>query len=200
MSISIRGRITPTPPLPYPGSGAAVPAYTYPGSKPRETLPGIQRPLTREQLIQGQAVLANINNLPHFLRSQFISRYQYLLANKGLNDANKWLVFVFDQRIWPRIQVVNSKNVMRLSASMSFSTDAPTYASLAGMHDKELRRFARKIGDELMVAYNHHCDECIKANQGDRAVLLQTDIQVRIYGDLARMARAFNITPMHWRK
>ncbi|QDW33738.1 replication endonuclease [Yersinia sp. KBS0713] len=200
MSTSIRGRVAPTPPLPYPGSGAAVPAYTYPGSKPRETLPGIQRPLTREQLIQGQAVLANIHNLPHFLRSQFISRYEYLLANKGLNDANKWLVFVFDQRIWPRIQVVNSKNVMRLSASMSFSTDAPTYASLAGMHDKELRRFARKIGDELMVAYNHHCDECIKANQGDRAVLLQADTQVRIFGDLARMARAFNITPMHWRK
>lgn len=200
MSISIRGRVAPTPPLPYPGSGAAVPAYAYPGSKPRETLPGIQRPLTREQLIQGQAVLDHIDTLPHFLRSQFVSRYEYLLANKGLNDANKWLVFVFDQRIWPRIQVVNNKNTMRLSASMSFSTDAPTYASLAGMHDKELRRFARKIGDELMVAYNHHCDECIKANQGDRAVLLQTDTQVRIYGDLARMARAFNITPMHWHK
>ncbi|EKN4116029.1 replication endonuclease [Yersinia enterocolitica] len=197
---NMRDRIAPTPPLPYPGSGAAVPAYAYPGSKPRETLPGIQRPLTREQLIQGQAVLANINNLPHFLRSQFISRYEYLLANKGLNDANKWLVFVFDQRIWSRIQVVNSKNVMRLNASMSFSTDAPTYASLAGMHDKELRRFARKIGDELMVAYNHHCDECIKANQGEKSVLLQTDTQVRIYGDLARMARAFNIIPMHWRK
>ncbi|EKN4862004.1 replication endonuclease [Yersinia enterocolitica] len=197
---NMRDRIAPTPPLPYPGIGAAVPAYAYPGSKPRETLPGIQRQLTREQLIQGQAVLANINNLPHFLRSQFISRYEYLLANKGLNDANKWLVFVFDQRIWPRIQVVNSKNVMRLNASMSFSTDAPTYASLAGMHDKELRRFARKIGDELMVAYNHHCDECIKANQGEKAVLLQTDTQVRIYGDLARMARAFNIIPIHWRK
>ncbi|EKN3689257.1 replication endonuclease [Yersinia enterocolitica] len=196
---NMRGRITPTPPLPYPGSGAAVPAYAYPGSKPRQTL-APARPLTREQLIQGQAVLANINNLPHFLRSQFISRYEYLLANKGLNDANKWLVFVFDQRIWPRIQVVNSKNVMRLSVSMSFSTDAPTYASLAGMHDKELRRFARKVGDALMVAYNHHCDECIKANQGDRAVLLQADTQVRIYGDLARMARAFNIIPMHWRK
>ncbi|HEI6852750.1 TPA: replication endonuclease [Yersinia enterocolitica] len=200
MSHNLHGRITPTPPLPYPGSGAAVPAYAYPGSKPRQTLPGIQRPLTREQLIQGQAVLDKINNLPHFLRSQFISRYQYLLANKGLNDANKWLVFVFDQRIWPRIQVVNSKNVMRLSASMSFSTDAPTYASLAGMHDKELRRFARKIADELMVAFNHHCDECVKANQGDRAVLLQADMEVRIYGDLARMARAFNVTPMHWRK
>ncbi|HDW7094480.1 TPA: replication endonuclease [Yersinia enterocolitica] len=200
MTDSIRGRIIPTSPLPYPGSGAAVPAYTYPGSKPRETLPGIQRPLTREQLIQGQTVLDRIDTLPHFLRTQFISRYQYLLANKGLNDANKWLVFVFDQRIWPRIQVVNSKNVMRLSASMSFSTDAPTYASLAGMHDKELRRFARRIGDELMVAYNHHCDECIKANQGGKAVLLQADTQVRIYGDLARMARAFNIIPMHWRK
>ncbi|MGP2468396.1 replication endonuclease [Yersinia sp. 2540 StPb PI] len=200
MSLNFLSRTTPTPPLPYPGSGAAVPAYAYPGSKPRETLPGIQRPLTREQLIQGQAVLDHIDTLPHFLRSQFVSRYEYLLANKGLSDANKWLVFVFDQRIWPRIKVVNSKNVMCLSASMSFSTDAPTYASLAGMHDKELRRFARKIGDELMVAYNHHCDECIKANQGDRAILLQTDTQVRIYGDLARMARAFNITPMHWRK
>ncbi|EKN3383287.1 replication endonuclease, partial [Yersinia enterocolitica] len=31
-------------------------------------------------------------------------------------------------------------------------------------------------------------------------VLLQADTQVRIFGDLARMARAFNITPMHWRK
>ncbi|ELI8042769.1 hypothetical protein RSF56_003900, partial [Yersinia enterocolitica] len=54
---NMRGRITPTPPLPYPGSGAAVPAYAYPGSKPRQTL-APARPLTREQLIQGQAVLA----------------------------------------------------------------------------------------------------------------------------------------------
>ncbi|EKN3764442.1 hypothetical protein OU756_003640, partial [Yersinia enterocolitica] len=61
MSHNLHGRITPTPPLPYPGSGAAVPAYAYPGSKPRKTLPGIQRPLTREQLIQGQAVLDKIN-------------------------------------------------------------------------------------------------------------------------------------------
>lgn len=80
---NMRGRIAPTPPLPYPGSGAAVPAYAYPGSKPRQTL-APSRPLTREQLIQGQAVLANINNLPHFLRSQFISRYQYLLWPRTL--------------------------------------------------------------------------------------------------------------------
>lgn len=108
---NMRGRITPTPPLPYPGSGAAVSNYAYPGSKPRETLPGIQRPLTREQLIQGQAVLANINKLPHFLRNQFISRYGYLLANKGLNDANKWLVFVFDQRIWREALLIAVGNV-----------------------------------------------------------------------------------------
>ncbi|WP_145587663.1 Rz1-like lysis system protein LysC [Yersinia aldovae] len=44
----LRGRITPTPPLPYPGNGAAVPAYAYPGSKPRETLQGSERPLIRQ--------------------------------------------------------------------------------------------------------------------------------------------------------
>ncbi|MGE4800102.1 replication endonuclease [Yersinia hibernica] len=197
---NMRGRITPTPPLPYPGSGAAVSNYTYPGSKPRETLPGIQRPLTREQLIQGQAVLANINKLPHFLRNQFISRYEYLLTNKGLNDVNKWLVFVFDQRIWPRIQVVNKKNAMNAHAWRWFSIEAETYAGLPGMHDKQLRRLARQIADELMVIHNQYCDDSIAANQGDRAVLLQDATQARIYGELARMARAFNITPMHWRK
>ncbi|HHH2219325.1 TPA: replication endonuclease [Yersinia enterocolitica] len=200
MTDSIRGRITPAPPLPYPGSGAAVPVYAYPGSKPRETLPGIQRPLTREQLIQGQAVLANINKLPHFLRNQFISRYEYLLTNKGLNDVNKWLVFVFDQRIWPRIQVVNKKNAMNAHAWRWFSIEAETYAGLPGMHDKQLRRLARQIADELMVIHNQYCDDSIAANQEDRAVLLQDATQARIYGELARMARAFNITPMHWRK
>ncbi|HDM8422657.1 hypothetical protein [Yersinia enterocolitica] len=57
MSHDPRGRITPTPPLPYPGSGAAVPAYTYPGSKPRQTLPGIQRPLSRCCHLSYQLVL-----------------------------------------------------------------------------------------------------------------------------------------------
>ncbi|MDA5523757.1 replication endonuclease [Yersinia kristensenii] len=200
MSELVRGRIAPAAPLPYPGSGAAVTQWSYPWNAPRPAISGPERPLTREQLIQGQAVLANINQLPQFLRAQFISRYEYLLTNKGLNDANKWLVFVFDQRIWPRIQVVNKKNAMNIHDWRWFSIDAEEYAGLPGMHDKQLRRLARQIADELMVIHNQFCDDSIAANQGNRAVLFQDETQARIFGDLARMARAFNITPMHWRK
>ncbi|CNH73958.1 replication endonuclease [Yersinia bercovieri] len=193
-------RAAPTPPLSYPGSGAAVPAYAYPGSKPRETLQGPERPLTREQFIQGQAVLDKINNLPHFLRDQFISRHSFLLANKGLLAANKWLIFVFEQRIWPRIQVVNTKNFMVTKYLREFSLEPEDYDKLPGLHNKELRRLARQISDELMMFFDHYCDQCVATNQGDRSILLSQGTQMRVFGKLGRFARAFHVTPMHWRK
>ncbi|EKN3733663.1 replication endonuclease [Yersinia enterocolitica] len=186
--------------MPYPGSGAAVPAYAYPGSKPRETLQGPERPLTREQFIQGQAVLDKINNLPHFLRDQFISRHSFLLANKGLLAANKWLIFVFEQRIWPRIQVVNTKNFMVTKYLREFSLEPEDYDKLPGLHNKELRRLARQISDELMMFFDHYCDQCVATNQGDRSILLTLGTQMRVFGKLGRFARAFHVTPMHWRK
>ncbi len=200
MTDSNHGRITPTPPLPYPGSGAAVTQWAHTWNAPRPAVSGPERPLTREQLIQGQAVLAKINNLPHFLRDQFISRHGFLLANKGLHAANKWLIFVFEQRIWPRIRVVNTKNFMDTKYLREFSLEPEDYDKLPGLHDKELRRLARQIADELMAFFNHYCDQCIENNQGDRSILLVLGTQRRIFGKLGRFAHAFHITPMHWRK
>ncbi|EKN4096009.1 TPA: replication endonuclease [Yersinia enterocolitica] len=197
---SVRGRITPTPPLPYPGSGAAVTQWSYPWNAPRPAISGPERSLTREQLIQGQAVLEKINNLPHFLRDQFISRHTFLLANKGLHAANKWLIFVFEQRIWPRLHVVNTKNSMDTKYLREFSLEPEDYDKLPGLHNKELRRLARQISDELMMFFDHYCDQCVATNQGDRSILLTLGTQMRVFGKLGRFARAFHVTPMHWRK
>lgn len=173
-------------------------AYAYPWNEPRPAIAGPVRPLTREELAQGQAVLTNIRRLPRFLSAMFLTRYTNLLKSKGLHDANKWLVFQFDRRIWPRLQTVSAKNAMNLEASVRFYAEVDNYASLPGMNDKELRRMADRVAGQLMQNFANYCDEFVVENGGD--TLLDDATQSEFYGRIAGMARAFNITPMHWRK
>ncbi len=175
-------------------------AYAYPWNEPRPAIAGPVRPLTREELAQGQAVLINIRRLPRFLSAMFLTRYTNLLKSKGLHDANKWLVFQFDRRIWPRLQTVSAKNAMNLAASMRFSAEVDNYAALPGMDDKEIRRLADRVAGQLLQNYADYCDEFVAENDGDNAGLFEDATQSEFYGRIAGMARAFNITPMHWRK
>ncbi|HGE6895199.1 TPA: replication endonuclease [Serratia marcescens] len=178
----------------------AATAYAYPWNEPRPAVAGPVRPLTREELAQGQAVLTNIRRLPRFLSAMFLTRYTNLLKSKGLHDANKWLVFQFDRRIWPRLQKVSAKNAMNLAASMRFSAEVDNYATLPGMDDKELRRLADRVAGQLLQNYEDYCDEFVAENGGENAGLFEDAAQSEFYGRIAGMARAFNITPMHWRK
>ncbi|MEL5244891.1 replication endonuclease [Serratia nevei] len=178
----------------------AATAYAYPWNEPRPAVAGPVRPLTREELAQGQAVLTNIRRLPRFLSAMFLTRYTNLLKSKGLHDANKWLVFQFDRRIWPRLQTVSAKNAMNLAASMRFSAEVENFAALPGMDDKELRRLADRVAGQLLQNYEDYCDEFVAENGGDNAGLFEDSTQSEFYGRIADMARAFNITPMHWRK
>ncbi len=178
----------------------AATAYAYPWNEPRPAVAGPVRPLTREELAQGQAVLTNIRRLPRFLSAMFLTRYTNLLKSKGLHDANKWLVFQFDRRIWPRLQTVSAKNAMNLAASMRFSAEVDNYAALPGMDDKELRRLADRVAGQLLQNYADYCDEFVSENGDDNAGLFEDATQSEFYGRIAGMARAFNITPMHWRK
>lgn len=173
-------------------------AYAYPWNEPRPAVAGPVRPLTRDEHAQGQAVLTNIRRLPRFLSAMFLTRYTNLLKSKGLHDANKWLVFQFDRRIWPRLQTVSAKNAMNLEASVRFYAEVDNYASLPGMNDKELRRMADRVAGQLMQNFANYCDEFVAENGGDK--LLDDATQSGFYGRIAGMARAFNITPMHWRK
>ncbi|QHI77503.1 replication endonuclease [Serratia sp. NGAS9] len=178
----------------------AATAYAYPWNGPRPAIAGPVRPLTREELAQGQAVLTNIRRLPRFLSAMFLTRYTNLLKSKGLHDANNWLVFQFDRRIWPRLQTVSAKNAMNLAASMRFSAEVDNYAALPGMDDKEIRRLADRVAGQLLQNYADYCDEFVAENGGDNAGLFEDATQSEFYGRIAGMARAFNITPMHWRK
>ncbi|HEM7563893.1 TPA: replication endonuclease [Serratia marcescens] len=172
--------------------------FAYPWNEPRPAVAGPVRPLTRDEHAQGQAVLTNIRRLPRFLSAMFLTRYTNLLKSKGLHDANKWLVFQFDRRIWPRLQTVSAKNAMNLEASVRFYAEVDNYASLPGMNDKELRRMADRVAGQLMQNFANYCDEFVAENGGEK--LLDDATQSGFYGHIAGMARAFNITPMHWRK
>ncbi|HEJ8088361.1 TPA: replication endonuclease [Serratia liquefaciens] len=178
----------------------AVPAYAYPWNAPRPAIAGPVRPLTREEHAQGQAVLRKIHSLPRFLSAIFLSRHDYLLKSKGLHDANKWLVFQFERRIWPRIEAVNARSGMNLAASARWMAEVDNYAGLPGMDDKELKRLADRVAGQLLSIYEGCCEEFIERNGGDNTGLLEDCTQADFYGLTAPMARAFNITPMYWSK
>ncbi|WP_447883987.1 replication endonuclease [Serratia fonticola] len=195
----IRGRVAPSPPPAFSENTGEPFVGVHPWNAPKNSI-GKEKPLTREQHAQGQAVLRNIQSLPHFLGAIFLSRHAYLLKEKGLHDANKWLMLQFQRRIWPRIEIVNAKNAMNLNASPCFMAEVDNYARLPGMDDKELRRFADRIAGQLMQNYERYCEEFIEASGGDNTGLISASVQARFYGLVGDMARAFNVTPMHWRK
>ncbi|HIE4239390.1 TPA: replication endonuclease [Serratia marcescens] len=199
MTVSARGRIAPSPPPPFAATSGEPFVGVHSWNAPKSAI-GKERPLTREQYAQGQAVLRKIHALPHFLSSIFLGRHSFLLKKQGLHAANKWLVLQFERRIWPRIEIVNEKNAMNLNSSPCFMAEVDNYARLPGMEDKELRRFADRIAGQLLQNYDRYCEEFLAANDGDNSLLLSNGVQAVFYGRIARMARAFNITPMHWRK
>ncbi|MBN5366720.1 replication endonuclease [Serratia marcescens] len=199
MTVSARGRIAPSLPPPFAATSGEPFVGVHSWNAPKSAI-GKERPLTREQYAQGQAVLRKIHALPHFLSSIFLGRHSFLLKEQGLHAANKWLVLQFERRIWPRIEIVNEKNTMNLNASPCFMAEVDNYARLPGMEDKELRRFADRIAGQLLQNYDRYCEEFLAANDGDNSLLLSNGVQAVFYGRIARMARAFNITPMHWRK
>ncbi|PII53335.1 replication protein [Serratia sp. OLHL2] len=199
MTALVRGRVAPSPPPPFSTDSREPFVGVHAWNAPKSAI-GKERPLTREQHAQGQAVLRNIQSLPHFLSLIFLGRHTYLLKEQGIHAANKWLVLQFQRRIWPRIEIVNDKNAMRLCSSPCFMAEVDNYASLPGMDDKGLRRFADRIAGQLLQNYDRYCEEFIAENNGDNSQLISDSVQAEFYGRIAHMARAFNVTPMHWRK
>ncbi|MEL7631189.1 replication endonuclease [Pectobacterium aroidearum] len=199
MSVTHRGRFAPTPPPPFPGSTSEAFVGAYPWNAPRPAIVPEERQLTREEWTQGQAVLAKINQQPHFLREICLSRYVYLQENKGQLSAYRYLVNSFMQRMWPRIEAINSRHAMNHHASERFLSESDTYQTLPGMNDKALGRLAARISSQIFLAYEEMSD-AMKAERGGQPDALFTDVaQAELYGHVASMARAFNITPLFWK-
>ncbi|WP_212768924.1 replication endonuclease [Pectobacterium versatile] len=199
MTATHRGRSAPTPPPPFPGSTRDAFVGAYPWNAPRPAIVPEERQLTREEWTQGQAVLAKINQQPHFLREICLSRYVYLQKNKGQLSAHRFLVNSFMQRMWPRIEAINARHAMNRHASERFLSESDAYQTLPGMNDKALGRLAARISGQIFSAYEEMSD-AMKAQLGGQPDALFTDAaQTELFGHVASMARAFNITPLFWK-
>ncbi len=172
--------------------------WAYPWNAPRPAIAGPERPLTRDEYHQGQAVLAKVKILPYELSKKLISRHNYLLKEKGIHTANKYLVFTVGRTILPRIESVNKAHVMNIEASVHFLSESDEYNRLAAMKDKDLKRLCMRIAGQLIQIYESRCDVLLKQNAGNNKILFDDCTQIKLYGQIAGMARAFNVKPMFW--
>jgi len=172
--------------------------WAFPWNKPRQAVSGLERPLTRDEYDQGQAVLIKVKNLSTDLREIFTGRYKFLLKEQGVHAAHKYLVYTLGRSILPRVDAVNSAHEMNLNASIKFMSEADTYHRLPSMSDKPLRRFAQDIAGQLKEIYEDRCDQLLAQYNGDNSILFEGDTHCELYSEIAGMAQAFNVTPMYW--
>ncbi|HAV9393808.1 TPA: replication endonuclease [Escherichia coli] len=67
------------------------------------------------------------------------------------------------------------------------------------MNDKELKKFAARISSQLFMMYEELCDAWVDAH-GEKESLFTDEAQAHLYGHVAGAARAFNISPLYWKK
>ncbi|HBA6895960.1 TPA: replication endonuclease, partial [Escherichia coli] len=196
MAVKASGRFVP-PSAFAAGTGKAF-TGAYAWNAPREAV-GRERPLTRDEMRQVQGVLSTINRLPYFLRSLFTSRYDHIRRNKSPVHGFYFLTSTFQRRLWPRIERVNQRHEMNTDASLLFLAERDHYARLPGMNDKELKKFAARISSQLFMMYGELSDAWVDAH-GEKESLFTDEAQAHLYGHVAGAARAFNISPLYWKK
>lgn len=199
MAVETRGRVAPSPPPPLQKStgDSFVGAYSWNNLK-QEAI-GRDRPLTRAEFRQVQGVLNRIDRLPFFLQTMFTSRYNFIRRTKSPLGGLYFLKNTFERKLLPRLERVNELCGMNESASIGFLSERDEYARLPDMNDKELKKFAARIAAQLWSQYEELSDTWADAH-GGKDMLFTDEAQAHLYGQVAGIARAFNFTPMYWKK
>ncbi|HCR3029750.1 TPA: replication endonuclease [Escherichia coli] len=198
MAVETRGRIAPSPPVLLPKDTDDNFVGAYPWNKPGKAI-GRDRPLTRAELRQVQGVLNRISRLPFFLQTLFTSRYNFVRRTKSPLGGLYFLKNTFERKLLPRLERVNELCGMNQSASIGFLSERDEYARLPDMNDKELKKFAARIAAQLWNKYEELSDAWAEAH-GGKETLFTDEAQAHLYGEVAGVARAFNLTPMYWKK
>lgn len=199
MTIETRGRVAPSPPPPFTNSTDDNFVGAYSWNKASKEAIGRNRPLTRAELRQVQGVLNRIDRLPFFLQTLFTSRYNFIRRSKSPLGGLYFLKNTFERKLLPRLERVNELCGMNESASIGFLSERDQYARLPDMSDKELRKFSGRIASQLWSKYEELSDAWAEAH-GGRETLFTDEAQTHLYGQVAGVARAFNFTPLHWKK
>lgn len=197
MAAENRGRVAPTPPPPFRKNSGEPFTGAFPWNKPKAAI-GRDRPLTRAEFRQVQAVLFKIDRLPFFLRSHFTSRYNYIRRTKSPVHGLFYLKKTFEERLWPRLERVNQVYGMDTSKSIRLLSERDEFETLPDMNDKVLKKFAARLSAQIFMAYEEFSDEY--AERSGKEALFTDDAQSFLYGQLAGAVRALNITPMYWKK
>lgn len=198
MAVETRGRTAPSLALPISKRTGDTFVGAYPWNAPRAAI-GRDRPLTRAEFRQVQGVLYRIDRLPFFLKTLFTSRYNFIRRSKSPLDGLYFLRNTFERKLLPRLERVNELCGMNESASIGFLSERDEYARLPDMSDKELKKFAARIAAQLWRKYEELSDEWAEAF-GGKETLFTDEAQAHIYGQVAGVARAFNLTPLYWKK
>lgn len=199
MSNEPRGRVAPSPPPPFLKGTSDTFVGAYPWNNVTKEAIGRDRPLTRAELRQVQGVFNRIDRLPFFLQTLYTSRYNFIRRKKSPLGGLYFLKNTFERKLLPRLERVNELCGMNESASIGFLSARDEYARLPDMNDKELRKFAARIASQLWCKYEELSDAWAEAH-GGKETLFTDEAQSHLYGQVAGIARAFNITPMYWKK
>ncbi|MCX4181282.1 replication endonuclease [Enterobacter sp. HSTU-ASh6] len=199
MSNEPRGRVAPSPPPPFLKGTSDSFVGAYPWNNVTKEAIGRDRPLTRAELRQVQGVLNRIDRLPFFLQTLFTSRYNFIRRKKSPLGGLYFLKNTFERKLLPRLECVNELCGMNESASIGFLSARDEYARLPDMNDKELRKFAARLASQLWSRYEELSDAWAHAH-GGKETLFSDEAQAHLYGKVAEVARAFNLTPMYWKK
>ena len=198
MAVDNRGRVAPSLAPAITKSAGDNFVGAYPWNKPGEAI-GRDRPLTRAELRQVQGVLNRIDRLPFFLQTLFTSRYNFIRRTKSPLGGLYFLKNTFERKLLPRLERVNELCGMNESTSIGFLSERDEYARLPDMNDKELRKFSARIAAQLWSKYEELSDAWAEAH-GGKDTLFTDEAQAHLYGEVAGVARAFNLTPLYWKK
>ena len=163
-----------------------------------------ERPLTREQLAQGQAILFDIEKLPRFLKSRLFKYIEHLRKEKTPKEVHNWLVFKFHKSIYQRLLSVNArygltKDKRQFLLDRDFD-QAMFFNRLPDAHDKILRHMAKTFADASDNLFAELADQAIAENNGDREVLLNLKVINPIYQQLGQLITYLHVTPLFWGK
>ncbi|OKP03911.1 replication endonuclease [Xenorhabdus eapokensis] len=177
--------------------------YAYWWNAPRhQAIAGIERSLTRERRLQGQAILEDIDSLPRILRYPYQKRYEKTLKEQGLLKAQDFLYFDFHQKFWPRIEAVTRRFEMdthtALMTTARISTEISQFNRLPDLQNKPLKKLATQIAAGFFNLFEQYCDQCIAEANGDKEAIYQMRNLSPIYGELAKLARGLHVTPAHY--
>ncbi|MDX7987678.1 replication endonuclease [Xenorhabdus sp. 12] len=179
--------------------------YAYWWNAPRhQAVAGFERPLTRERMLQGQAILADIEALPRLLRYPYRKRYETLLKEQGIHKAQDFLYFRFHHELWPRIVSVTRRFEMdaqsTLTATTRISTDISQFNRLPDLHNKQLKTLATQIAAGFFNLFEQYGDQCIARENGDKTALYKMRNLHPIYGALAKIAQGLHVTPVYYQR